>query len=38
MARAVGLVAHLQEEMADPLAGEVWRRVDEEASAAQGED
>jgi citrate synthase len=35
MARAVGLVAHLQEEMADPMAAEIWSRVDEEA---QGDD
>ncbi len=33
MARAIGLVAHLQEEMADPMAAEIWARVDEEASA-----
>lgn len=32
MARAIGLVAHLQEEAADPLAGEIWARVEEEAS------
>ena len=32
MARAIGLVAHLQEEQADPLAGEIWARVEEEAS------
>ena len=31
MARAVGLVAHLLEEMADPMAAEIWSRVDEEA-------
>jgi citrate synthase len=32
MGRAIGLVAHLQEEIADPLATEIWSRVDEEAS------
>ena len=32
MARAIGLVAHLQEEMREPLAGEIWSRVEEEAS------
>jgi citrate synthase len=32
MARAIGLVAHLQEELADPLAPEIWSRVEEEAS------
>ena len=32
MARAIGLVAHLQEEIAEPLASEIWNRVDEEAS------
>jgi citrate synthase len=31
MARAIGLVAHLQEEVADPLATEIWSRVEEEA-------
>jgi citrate synthase len=40
MARAVGLVAHLQEEMADPMAAEIWARVDEETSGdrALGQD
>lgn len=32
MARAIGLVAHLQEEAEDPIAGEVWARVEDEAS------
>lgn len=34
MARAIGLVGHLLEESRDPIAGELWRRADEEASAA----
>ena len=29
---AIGLVAHLQEEAADPIATELWTRVEEEAS------
>ena len=32
MARAIGLVAHLDEERREPLAAEIWNRVDEEAS------
>jgi citrate synthase len=32
MARAIGLVAHLQEEVTDPLATEIWNRVEAEAS------
>lgn len=32
MARAIGLVGHLQEEMTDPTAAEIWARVDEETS------
>jgi len=32
MARAIGLVAHLQEETAEPMAAEIWARVEEEAS------
>jgi citrate synthase len=34
MARAVGLVGHALEEMRQPLAVEVWHRVEDEASAA----
>ena len=34
MARAIGLVAHLQEEMEMPLATEIWKRVEEEAGGA----
>jgi len=33
MARAVGLVGHVLEETRDPMAEEIWLRVDEEASA-----
>jgi len=33
MARAIGLVAHLQEEMDEPLAPEIWSRVEEESSS-----
>jgi citrate synthase len=33
MARAVGLVGHILEEAREPMAEEIWRRVDEEASA-----
>jgi citrate synthase len=32
MARAIGLVAHIQEEVREPLAAEIWRRVEDEAS------
>ncbi len=32
MARAIGLVAHIQEEIDDPMAAEIWSRVEEEAS------
>ena len=32
MARAIGLVAHVQEEIAEPLAGEIWRQIEDEAS------
>jgi citrate synthase len=34
MARAVGLVGHVLEEMRNPIASEIWRRVDEEISEA----
>jgi citrate synthase len=33
MARAIGLVAHLQEEMTEPLAAEIWSRIEEESSS-----
>ncbi len=33
MARAIGLVAHIQEEMDDPLASEIWARVEDESSS-----
>jgi citrate synthase len=32
MARAIGLVAHLQEELTRPIAGEIWTRVEDEAA------
>jgi citrate synthase len=32
MARAIGLVGHIQEELNEPLAGELWNRAEEEAS------
>ena len=33
MARAIGLVGHIREEMQDPLAYEVKQRAEEEATA-----
>jgi citrate synthase len=33
MARAIGLVGHLLEEARQPMAQEVWERIEEEASA-----
>ena len=33
MARAVGLVGHILEETRDPMATEIWERVDDESSA-----
>jgi citrate synthase len=33
MARAIGLVAHLQEEIEEPLAAEIWSRIEEESSS-----
>lgn len=32
MARAIGLVGHLQEELEEPLAADIWSMVDEESS------
>jgi citrate synthase len=33
MARAIGLVGHIQEELEKPMAAEIWARVDEESSS-----
>jgi citrate synthase len=33
MARAIGLVAHIQEEIEEPIAAEIWSRIDEESSS-----
>jgi citrate synthase len=38
MARPIGLVAHLLEETRSPMAAEIWRRVDEEASVGPSEE
>lgn len=32
MARSIGLVAHLLEEIRDPIGSEIWRRVEKESS------
>jgi len=32
MARAIGLVGHIREELDEPLAAEIWSRIDEESS------
>ena len=32
MARAIGLVGHIREELDEPLSGEIWSRLDEESS------
>jgi citrate synthase len=34
MARTIGLVAHVLEEMRDPMGAEIWRRVEEEATGS----
>jgi citrate synthase len=38
MARAIGLVAHVQEELEEPIATEIWERVEREMSARSGEE
>lgn len=37
MARPIGLVAHLLEEQREPMAAEIWRRVEEEAAGSGDE-
>lgn len=34
MARAIGLVAHVQEEMNEPMAAEIWSRVESETAGS----
>jgi hypothetical protein len=34
MARSIGLVEHVLEEMRHPMGTDLWRRVDEEATSA----
>lgn len=36
MARAIGLVGHLLEEMREPIAAEVWRRAEEDTTPRDG--
>jgi len=38
MARAIGLVAHLQEEIEEPMAGEIWSRSETEAAGDASSD
>ena len=38
MARAIGLVAHIQEEMEEPMASEIWSRSEAEAASDVGSD
>jgi len=33
IARAIGLVAHIQEETEEPLAAEIWSRIEDESSS-----